>query len=358
MVMLNMSENTTTQCKGYTHPHFFHVVLSFIFSIGFLMNCISLWIFWFRIKQWNPSIILQFNLAISDAILSPLAPLFVMYTSTDHWRFGNPLCKMTAFLLSTHMYGGIYLLTLIALHRYFTIVHHQKRHVWGRKPFISKLCLVVWGCLFLQGLPFFFVLNTSDIAGATKCLNIHQSENVVLYFIWNWLIMIIGLMVPFLVTIVCYGLLCQYFLNANTIKPLTQTMISKSILTIGISLAIFVLCYIPVHLTRTVLVTAKLFAPESCPLLERTEQAYGFTWLLSTLNCCMDPILYCFASKRFRRIISKWFFSLPCAKNHRPITEGSGQQEGSALDGQDKRTPMTNTLDEDKVKDSNSGSVL
>ncbi|OCT66884.1 hypothetical protein XELAEV_18038166mg [Xenopus laevis] len=266
------------------------------------MNCISLWIFWFQTKQWNPSIILQFNLAISNAILSSVAPLFIMYTLTDHWSFGNTLCKVTVSL-STHMYGGIYLLNLIALHRYFTIVHHQKRHVWGRKPFISKLCLT--------------------------------SENAVLYFVWNWLIMIVGLMIPFLVTIVCYNLLCQYFPNANTIKPLTKAMVSKSILTIGVSLSIFIFCYIPVHLTRTVLVTVKLFALESCPLLERMEQAYGFTWLLSTTNCCMDPFLYCFASKRFRRIISKWLYSLPCAKKDQPFKEGSGQQEGTALDGQE-----------------------
>ncbi|KAE8582054.1 hypothetical protein XENTR_v10019919 [Xenopus tropicalis] len=349
--MLNESGGNPT-CQAYAHPHFFHIILSFIFSVGFLLNCLSLWVFWFRIKPWNPSIVLQFNLAISDAVISPVAPLLVLYMRSDRWGFGTPLCKVTVFLLSTHMYGGVYLLTLIALHRYFTVVHHRRRHVWGRKSFVTKLCLVAWGLLFLQGLPFFFVLQTSNVTGATKCLSIHQAEHVVLYFIWNWLITILGLLVPFMVTLVCYGLLGRFFLAANATKPLTRAMISKSILTIGVSLAIFALCYIPVHLTRAVLVTAKLFAPGYCPLLERTEQAYGFTWLLSTTNSCMDPILYCFASKRFRRIINKWICSLPCAKKDWPITEGSGaQQEGSALGSQGRRTPMTNTIDEDQIKD-------
>ncbi|OCT66883.1 P2Y purinoceptor 4 [Xenopus laevis] len=303
--MSNTSGNITF-CRPYTLHIFIPVFLSFIFSIGLLMNCISLWIFWFRIKQWNPSIILQFNLAISDAIIAPAAPMLIIYSFTDHWSFGILACQYTVFSLSTNMYGGVYFLTLIALHRYFTIVHNVKWNLLAKKSFIIKLCLVVWGLLFLQGLPFFFLLRTSDIDRATKCLSIHQTEHALLFFIWNWVAVIFGLLVPFVITVLCYSLLSKHILKAIPMNPQSQTMISKSLLTIGVSLTIFIICYIPVHITRTTGISVKFLSPESCSLLVNIEAVYYFSWMLSAANCCIDPVLYCFASERFQKVFMNW----------------------------------------------------
>eukprot|EP00079_Xenopus_tropicalis_P032298 XP_017946069.1 PREDICTED: P2Y purinoceptor 4-like [Xenopus tropicalis] len=315
-----------TLCRPYTLHTFIPVFLSFIFSVGFLLNCLSLWVFWFRIKPWNPSIILQFNLAISDAVISPAAPMLLIYSFSDHWSFGTFACQYSVFSLSTNMYGGVYFLTLIAIHRYCTIVHSGKWNVLAKNSFITKLCLGLWAFLFLQGLPFFFVLRTSVIDGATKCLSIHQTEQVLLFFIWNWAITILGLLVPFLLTVLCYSLLSQHILRANPMNPQSQTMISRSLVTIGVSLTIFIICYIPVHITRTAGVTIKLFSPESCSLLVKTEAVYYFSWMLSVANCCIDPVLYCFASNRFRKVFMTWANCLYRPNGRNP---GVGAQTGA-----------------------------
>ncbi|XP_018084857.2 P2Y purinoceptor 4 [Xenopus laevis] len=303
--MSNTSGNITF-CRPYTLHIFIPVFLSFIYSIGFLLNCISLWIFWFRIKQWNPSIILQFNLAISDTIIAPAAPMVIIYSFTDHWSFGNFACQYAVFSLSTNMYGGVYFLTLIALHRYFNIVHSLKWNLLAKKSFIIKLCLMVWGLLFLQGLPFFFLLRTSDIDGATKCLSIHQTEHALLFFSWNWVAIIFGLLLPFVITILCYSLLSKHILKANPMNPQSRTMISKSLLTIGVSLTIFIICYIPVQIARTAGISIKFLSPESCSLLVYIEAVYYFSWVFMAANGCIGPVLYCFASERFRKVFMDW----------------------------------------------------
>ncbi|XP_077332091.1 lysophosphatidic acid receptor 6-like [Lithobates pipiens] len=297
--MVNYSGNSSG-CQPQSINPFIPIFLSFIFLIGFVLNCISLWIFWFKVKQWNLTVFLQFNLAISDAIITPAAPLIIIYSLTDHWTFGLFLCQFKVFLLSTHMYGSIYFLTLISIHRYFSVVQNIKRPALTSKPFIKKLCFFIWGCLLCQGIPFFFVLKTSEVHGATKCLSFHQTEQAVLFFVWNWTILLTGLLIPFSITLVCYTLLSRHILKVNPMNTLSKVMVSKSVRTIFISLIIFIICYIPVHITRTIGVTIILYFPASCSLLENVEVAYYITWMMSGTNCCMDPILYCYASERFK----------------------------------------------------------
>ncbi|KAM5146483.1 P2Y purinoceptor 4-like [Mantella aurantiaca] len=303
--MLNASWNFTG-CQPQPINPFIPIFLSFIFFIGFVLNCISLWIFWFKVKQWNSTVLLQFNLAISDAIITPAAPLIIIYSLKDHWTFGLFFCQFKVFLLSTHMYGSIYFLTIIGIHRYVYVAHNVNRPALSRKPFIKKLCLFVWGCLLCQGIPFFFVLQTSEIQGVTKCLSIHQTEQAVLFFVWNWIILFTGLLIPFTITLVCYTLLSRYILKVNPMNTISKAMVSKSIQMIFLSLIIFIVCYIPVHITRTTGVTISLFFPDLCSLLENIEVAYYITWMMSGTNCCMDPILYCYASDRFKSTFTSW----------------------------------------------------
>ncbi|XP_069468261.1 lysophosphatidic acid receptor 6-like [Ambystoma mexicanum] len=297
-MMLNPSTNTTF-CEPQKIPAFFPGFLSLVFFCGFILNCTSIWIFWFRIKQWNSMIILQFNLALSDAIITPAAPFIIVYHFTEDWMFGTFLCQVKVFLLSTHMYGSVYFMTLISLHRYFTVAHNVRGTVLSRDSFIKKSSLMIWGCLVLQGLPFFFTLKTSEIHGTTKCLSIHQREQAVLYFVWNWVILFSGLLIPFVITIICYTLLGRFILKMNTVNTVSKIVKSKSLQTIGVSLVIFIICYVPLHVLRTLGVTAALFLPANCTLLERIEIGYYITWVLSGTNCCLDPMLYCFASDKF-----------------------------------------------------------
>ncbi|XP_078497012.1 lysophosphatidic acid receptor 6-like [Lissotriton helveticus] len=338
---MNASDNNT-ECQPQKIHIFIPVFLSFVFLCGFILNCISVWIFWFCIKPWNSTTILQFNLAISDAIITPAAPLIIIYSLTDDWTFGTFLCQFKVFLLSTHMYGSIYFLTLISLHRYFTVVHNVKRSVLTRNSFIKKVSLVVWGCLLFQGFPFFFLLKTTDIQDTTKCLSVHQTDMAVLYFVWNWTIIFSGLLIPFGITIICYTLLGRFILKMNPMNTVTKVMKSKSIQAISVSLVIFIICYVPVHITRTMGVTIKLFFPTHCGLLERVEVAYYITWMLSGTNCCLDPILYCFASDKFYSLFKESFYFLPCLRtgfskgtrnrSHRfqPGETGSGAASGDS----------------------------
>ncbi|XP_068104072.1 lysophosphatidic acid receptor 6-like [Hyperolius riggenbachi] len=306
--MLNSSGNLTI-CQPQKTPTFIPLIFGFIFFVGFVLNCISLWIFWFKVKIWKPTVVLQFNLAIADAIFTPVAPLIVAYYLNNDWIFGLFFCRLTAFLLSTHTYGSIYFLTLISIHRYFTVAQNVKKKAFITKPYITKVCLIIWGFLVFQGMPSFLVLETSEVNGATRCLSFHQTEHVFTFFVWIWLVFFFCLLIPFIITLVCYSLLIRYILRANPMNTLSKVMFSKSVLTIFVSLLIFIICYIPVHINRSVSVSIILFYPSVCSLVKSVELGYSITWMLSATNCCLDPIVYCFASERFQKIFTScWTF--------------------------------------------------
>ncbi|XP_069800046.1 P2Y purinoceptor 4-like [Dendropsophus ebraccatus] len=304
--MMNISTNFTG-CQPLKGHLFTPIYLSFVYFIGFVLNCISLWIFWFRVKQWNSTVILQFNLAITDAITTPAAPLIIIYSWTDRWTFGSFFCQFKGFFLSTHTYGSIYFLTLISIHRYFSVVHNDKRKALTSKPFITKLCIIVWSCLLVQGIPYFFVLETSKVHGVMKCLSFHQHDEAVFLFVWNWIIFFSGLIIPFTITLICYSLLSLNILKVTPMNGLTNVMVSKSVQTISVSLIIFIICFIPEHISRIMGVTIALYFPSMCSLLENVEVAYYITSMLLKINCCLDPILYCFASERFKKTFTSWY---------------------------------------------------
>ncbi|XP_069842528.1 P2Y purinoceptor 4-like, partial [Dendropsophus ebraccatus] len=325
---------------------FILIFLSFIFFIGFVLNRISLCIFWYRVKQWNSTVILQFNLAIADAIITPAAPLIIIYSLTDHWTFGTFFCQFKVFLLSTHMYGSIYFLTLMSIHRYFSVALNVKRKALTTKPFIAKLSIIVWSCLLVQGIPFFFVLKTSEVHGVTKCLSIHQSDKAVLFFVWNWVVLFSGLLNPFTSTLVCYSLLSRYILKINPLNNLTNVMVNKSVQTISVSLIIFIICYILVHITRTMVVTITLFFPSKCSLLENVEVAYYITWMLSGTNFCLDPILYCYASERFKHTFTSWCSHLIKRVKDQNMTLGNTQSnQVESAPEQHRPLPTVSTSD-------------
>ncbi|XP_068104077.1 lysophosphatidic acid receptor 6-like [Hyperolius riggenbachi] len=297
--MLNSSGNFTG-CQPQPINPFIPIFLSFIFFIGFVLNCISLWIFWFKVKQWNAMVVLQFNLAITDAMVTPAAPLVVIYGLMDRWTFGVFLCQFKAFALSIHAYGSMYFLALISIFRYLSIARNDKRKVLTTKPFIKKLCLIMWGVMMCQAVPSFFVVETSEVRGVTKCLSIQQTDQTDFFYALLWFTQFFGLLIPFFITLASYSLLIKYLRRVKPMNSLSKVMLSKSVMTIFVTLIIFIICYIPSYVTRFAVIVITSFHRDNCSLLENVENVFNITLTIVATNSLMDPILYCFASDKFR----------------------------------------------------------
>lgn len=304
---LGNSSNDTGSCLAENQHTSITVLLCLIFFLGFLLNTFSLWVFCCRLPCWTSGTILQFHLALSDAIATPVTPMIAIYFAMGNdWPFGQFLCQVKIALLSSHFYGSTIFLTLISVHRYTAVVHFNRRSSMKQKDFVRKLCAGVWSLLLIQALIYAFILPHSKEGSNTQCLSIHQKNLTDAYFVINFILFIFGFLLPFLVSAVCYGLLANTLtrLNISTAKGLKVKVKSQRM--IGVCLVIFGLCFLPLNVIRTVGVVFKKYYPQECHVLLQIETAYYASWILAGVNSCLDPLLYCFGSQNFRDVLQSF----------------------------------------------------
>ncbi|KAM6238062.1 LOW QUALITY PROTEIN: P2Y purinoceptor 4-like [Spheniscus humboldti] len=249
--------------------------------------------------------ILQFSLVLGDVLIVPIASLRISYLSLgNQWPFGQFLCQFEVFLRSAHVYSSIYFLMLICIHRYFVVVRYKSKSLWKKRSYLRKLCLFIWLVLFVQGLPFFFLLKTSVIDGSAKCLNIHQMSSV--YFFYNMVLVVLSLLLLFIISLTCRAPLGAAIAKAAKKSSRGKKMKSRSLQMTKVSLVIFAVCFGSLHICRTIGIIAK-YHGVSCKLLHQVEDAYYVSWVFTMSNTCLDPLIYLFANDKFKRSFADSF---------------------------------------------------
>ncbi|XP_053137584.1 P2Y purinoceptor 2-like [Hemicordylus capensis] len=299
-----MNTTNATRCQ----PQELHPAIPTFLAIlslgGLIFNSISLWIFWSVIKRWNSGIFLQFNLALVDAVVLPVTPLMVAYFSLgSHWPFGEFPCQLQVFLLSTHLYGSIYFLMLISIHRYQATVHYSIKSLWRQKSFLKKVVLAFWVILFLQGLPVFFFFKTSTIDSTVLCLSIHQSELSSLYLIYSIILGLLCFLLPFGISMTSYVMLGRYISQISQANLRGRLVKTKSIQMITIALVIFAVCFVPLHICGSMAAIVRYYNM-SCEHLHHVEIIYYVSLVFTMVNCCLDPFIYNFANEKFNKAFS------------------------------------------------------
>ncbi|KAE8291629.1 2-oxoglutarate receptor 1 Alpha-ketoglutarate receptor 1 G-protein coupled receptor 99 [Larimichthys crocea] len=298
---LGNSSNDSGSCLAENQPVSITTLLCLVFFLGFVLNSFSLWVFCCRLPNWSTGTTLQFHLALSDAIATPVTPMMAVYFAMGNdWPFGRFLCQVKIALLSSHFYGSTIFLTLISIHRYTAVVHFNRSSCMKQRSFIRKLCAGVWSLLLIQSLIYAIMLPPTKEGKNSQCLTIHQKNLTNAYFVINFILFIFGFLLPFLVSAVCYTRLASTLtrLNISTAKGLKVKVKSQRM--IGMCLLIFGLCFLPLNVVRTVGVVLKKYYPGRCHALTQVETAYYASWILAGVNSCLDPLLYCFGSQNFR----------------------------------------------------------
>uniref|UniRef100_A0A8C6TGG0 G-protein coupled receptors family 1 profile domain-containing protein n=1 Tax=Neogobius melanostomus TaxID=47308 RepID=A0A8C6TGG0_9GOBI len=247
-VKMNNSSASVT-CAPTVQPLSIPVLMCLVCLVGFLMNVFSLWVFSCRLPSWSAGTVLQFNLALSDALVAPVTPLMAGYFAMGNdWHFESVACTLMIALLSSQFYGSTVFLTLISFHRYKAVVHCNKSSKMNNKSFIKKLCAAVW---------------------------------------------------VFVISAFCYIRVTNALTRLNIITPKSLKVQLKSQRMIRLCLIIFSICFLPIHVIRTTAVMLMKFYPEQCQV-HHTQTAYYSSWIVAGLNSCLDPMLYYFGSQNFR----------------------------------------------------------
>ncbi|XP_055017690.1 P2Y purinoceptor 2-like [Boleophthalmus pectinirostris] len=293
--------NTNGTCLPATGHISISVLMCLVFFVGFLLNMFSLWVFFFRMSSWSSGTVLQFNLALSDALATPVTPLMAVYFAMgNEWIFGQFLCQAKIALLSSHFYGSTIFLTLISVHRYTAVVNFNKSSRMKNKDFIKKICAGVWLLLFLQSLVYSLILPTTKEGKRRQCFNFSQKKLSNIYYAINFVLFTVGFLLPLSISAGCYFGLANTLTRLNTSTQKGLKVKLKSQRMIRMCLLIFGICFLPMNVIRTTGVILIKHYPQRCSMLQAVQMAYYASWIFAGVNGCLDPLLYCFGSHSFR----------------------------------------------------------
>ncbi|XP_044857520.1 lysophosphatidic acid receptor 6-like isoform X4 [Mauremys mutica] len=330
----------------------FPVVYSLVFVLGLAGNGSVLWYFLRTRTATAPANVFLANLAALDLLFVLTLPFRAGYHALrNDWPFGEATCKLTGSLFYANLYGSSLFLSCICLERYVAVVHPLRSLRLRRPLYRVAACLAVWALLAAAGLYLALrgPLTRPFPDGRLACLENFSSDS------WRGRISgvslfaaAVGFLLPLTVIGVCYPLIARRLLDTPGMAPGSRAARRKALRTVLVVLAVFLICFAPYHLTQVVHTLGRVGALQGCRLLRGTYVARRVTMALTSLNACLDPLVYYCAAERFA-------WSPPCRAGcctGRPASSGDTQGTGlRALDNGASRgaQAVTGTSSHDKA---------
>nr|XP_060493199.1 cysteinyl leukotriene receptor 2 [Panthera onca]XP_060493200.1 cysteinyl leukotriene receptor 2 [Panthera onca]XP_060493201.1 cysteinyl leukotriene receptor 2 [Panthera onca]XP_060493202.1 cysteinyl leukotriene receptor 2 [Panthera onca]XP_060493203.1 cysteinyl leukotriene receptor 2 [Panthera onca]XP_060493204.1 cysteinyl leukotriene receptor 2 [Panthera onca]XP_060493205.1 cysteinyl leukotriene receptor 2 [Panthera onca]XP_060493206.1 cysteinyl leukotriene receptor 2 [Panthera onca] len=290
------SNDNNTDCSIENFKRgFYPIVYLIIFVWGTLGNGFSIYVFLQPYKKSTSVNVFMLNLAISDFLFTSTLPFRIdYYIRGSNWIFGDLSCRIMSYSMYVNMYSSIYFLTVLSIVRFLATVHpFRLLHVASiRSAWI--LCVVIWVLIMASSVV--LLNNGSEQNGnTTLCLELNMNKIVKLKTM-NYIALVIGFMLPFCLLSICYLLIIRVLLKVKVPESGLRVSHKKALITIIIALIIFLLCFLPYHILRTLhLVVWKV---DTCE--DNLHKAVVITLTLAATNSCLNPLLYYFAGENFK----------------------------------------------------------
>lgn len=287
---------------------FIPLVYSFNFVIGIVGNCMVVAIIHYYLKLKTVANIFVLNLAVSDLTFLITLPMWAATTAMGyHWPFGGFLCKATASLVVFNLYTSVFFLTTLSIDRYLAIVRPVESRRYRTVGYAWLTCILVWTVSLLLSLPTGLIRSTVPIHGTniTVCAIRADESNL-------WLVplrlmkAVLGFLVPLAVILTCYCLIGQALQVPKVAIQGSNRCHSDEVLhMLAAAVLAFFLGWAPHQVFNLLYALVDLKVISDCRSLDIIDSAMPFTVCIALFNTCVNPILYGFVGKNFRRSLLK-----------------------------------------------------
>lgn len=281
-----------------------------VFLIGLVGNVLALVVIVQNRKKINSTTLYSTNLVVSDILFTTALPARIAYYALGFdWRLGEALCRLTALLFYINTYAGVNFMTCLSVDRFFAVVHPLRYHTMKRVEHARGVCVGVWLLVFAQTLPLLLSPMSKREAGRTTCMEYPNFEETAAL---PWVLLgacLVGYVLPLAIILFCYSRICCKLFRTAKQNPLSERsgVNRKALHTIVFIIVVFVLCFTPYHVALIQHMVRKLGAPAplGCGPRYSFQLALHVTVCLMNFNCCMDPFIYFFACKGYKRKVMR-----------------------------------------------------
>lgn len=316
----------------------FTIFYSLVFVLGLVANAYALYVLRHmrEAKAMNEIRIYMTNLTVADLLFVCVLPFWITYYSNSgDWKFSDVLCRITGSLFFINTYCSVLFLTVISINRYWAVtqpLHAASSDYWKRGVITSAIIWIVTLAMAANHLieP---GIQEDELNKKLRCFEGYHNQSdkdkytiVVIHFI------IVGLFfLVFLLVVLCNVLIAHALLTVSISRPRQSTgkrphgSRRRAMRMLCAVIGVFVVCFVPHHLVQGPWVLAVLRLNNwSESVRQHLNDAHQVTLVLMGLNCILDPIVYCFATSKFRKYIQGHLKKLRQGKDCSSRTMTSG----------------------------------
>uniref|UniRef100_UPI0037E96FBC G-protein coupled receptor 183-A n=1 Tax=Semicossyphus pulcher TaxID=241346 RepID=UPI0037E96FBC len=304
----NTSENPSCDTL-YDHRNYAKILLPLfyclVFVIGLLGNSLALHVIRPNLKKMNSTTLYSLNLVISDILFTFSLPLRIVYYALGfHWPLGEAFCKISGLIFYINTYAGVNFMTCLSVDRFIAVVLPLRYARFRKVSNVRYICVAVWLLVLGQTLPLLSSPMTNEEPdGYITCMeypNFEKVDNIAPILIGA---VFLGFIIPVVTILVCYSVLCSKLRLTAKNNHLTEKS-GRSRKAIGVICCVslvFVICYSPYHIDILQYMIRKLVYETDCAELTAFQVSLHITVCLMNLNSCLDPFIYFFACKGYKR---------------------------------------------------------
>ncbi|XP_071397412.1 cysteinyl leukotriene receptor 1 [Centroberyx affinis] len=303
----------------------YSTVYSIITVFGLVGNGFALVVLIRTYRQSSPFHVYMLNLAVSDLLCVSTLPLRVLYyVNRGRWDLGDFLCRISSYALYVNLYCSIYFMAAMSVTRFLAIVFPVQNLRLVTEGRARLVCACVWVFICVSSSPFLMSGQFIDHkTNKTKCYEPPQvgSGNLKKLVMLNYLSLVVGFALPFLIILLCYAGIIRTLLSRNQTARRQRGTGNKAIRMIVIVMLAFLISFMPYHVQRSIHLNFLSRSDTSCAERIAMQKSVVVTLCLAAANSCFDPLLYFFSGEGFRSRLSTL----------RPSTRGSTQHHVTQL---------------------------
>uniref|UniRef100_A0A8C6VK89 Proteinase-activated receptor 1 n=1 Tax=Naja naja TaxID=35670 RepID=A0A8C6VK89_NAJNA len=312
-------------------------VYTLVVFLSLPLNITAIFLFLQKMKVKKPAIMYMLNLAFADVLFASVLPFRIVYSfSGNHWPFGPAMCNFVTATFYCNMYCSILLMTVISIDRFLAVVYPMQSLSWRTLRRASVVCVAIWLVSIAGVVPLLIAEQTTNIIplNITTCHDVLKESDLQAYYrIFFIILFSFFFFVPLIVCTICYVCII-WCLSSSNIAVKSGKRTRALLLSVAV-LSIFIVCFGPTNLLLLVHYVHFSYSNYTGNIYF----AYLLCVCISSISCCIDPLIYYYASSECQRQLSNL---LCCRKDSELRSLTSDNPLGSRTS---QRVTGTSTID-------------
>uniref|UniRef100_A0A8D0CBN6 G-protein coupled receptors family 1 profile domain-containing protein n=1 Tax=Salvator merianae TaxID=96440 RepID=A0A8D0CBN6_SALMN len=298
--------NSKIRSFNFQSKHRLSYLSIYLFTIltGFPSNLLALCALIQKLRtKATPNSILLLNLTISDLCFLAFLSFKVVEMAAGRWSLPEFLCPLSGLLYFSTIYSSTLFLTAVSVERYLGVAYPIHYKLRRHSAYAAVASLGLWVCSFAHCSIVYITEFHRDNYSHEMCYKNFTGEQLVILLPVRLELGLILFLVPSAITCFCYFGFMRIVISSLHISKSKK---QRAVGLVAATLVVFIICFSPYNISHVV------------GFIQGKDPPWRDEALLfSTLNPCLDPIIFYFSSSAVQRSCwaflaqVRWFCTLP-----------------------------------------------